>query len=178
MMRVGVGETFKADQTHEIIHLMAFLVEHAACDETGLNVAADRQPGKQVGVLKNQTAFCVGAGNPFRADPKLTGGGKVEAGDEAKEGGLATAAGADEGHQFPGCQGKAHFLKSSGPPVGIARRGKILADAPHAEGGAFGLAGGHAYHLMTPFCQTSTRSRALNRRVMIVEKKAAMMTSA
>src|SRR4051812_19355802 len=31
---------------------------------------------------------------------------------------------------------------------------------------------------MTPFCQTSTRSRSLKRAVMIVEKNAAMITSA
>ena len=34
------------------------------------------------------------------------------------------------------------------------------------------------YHLIIPFCQTSTRSRTLNSSVMMVEKNAAMMTSA
>ena len=34
------------------------------------------------------------------------------------------------------------------------------------------------YHLMTPFCQANTRSRALNSKVMMVEKKAAMITRA
>src|SRR5213075_688952 len=34
------------------------------------------------------------------------------------------------------------------------------------------------YHLITPFCQTKTRSRILKSRVMIVEKNAAMMIRA
>src|SRR5438093_5606212 len=34
------------------------------------------------------------------------------------------------------------------------------------------------YHLITPFCQTRTRSRILNSTVMMVEKKAAIMISA
>ena len=37
---------------------------------------------------------------------------------------------------------------------------------------------GRDYHLMTPFCHTNTRSRALNSRVMMVEKNAAMITRA
>ena len=50
----------------------------------------------------------------------------------------------------------------------------------HPQRGAFRCnpMDGAGYHLMTPFCQTSTRSRTLKRAVMMVEKKAAMMTSA
>ena len=72
MVGEGVGECCEADEPHELVHLMAFLLEHAARDEAGLNVAPDRQPGKKVGVLKDQTAFGVGAADGFIADPKLT----------------------------------------------------------------------------------------------------------
>ena len=38
--------------------------------------------------------------------------------------------------------------------------------------------GGRGYHLIVPFCQTSTRSRTRKSTVMIVEKNAAMMIKA
>src|SRR5205809_6553750 len=46
----------------------------------------------------------------------------------------------------------------------------------NAERGGFGLS--YCYHLMIPFCQTSRRSRILNKSVISVEKKAAMMMRA
>ena len=61
----------------------------------------------------------------------------------------------------------------------IVRNGKAFADV--AERGATSLRWFHRrrrYHLIIPFCQTSTRSRTLKSTVMIVEKNAAMMTSA
>src|SRR5437762_14185057 len=58
----------------------------------------------------------------------------------------------------------------------IIRRRETLADFVKAERRGFTF--GDGYHLITPFCQTSTRSRTLNNTVIIVEKKAAMMISA
>src|SRR5207302_8821767 len=58
----------------------------------------------------------------------------------------------------------------------IIRCRETLADFVKAERRGFTF--GDGYHLITPFCQTSTRSRTLNNMVMIVEKNAAMMMSA
>src|SRR5438552_2621365 len=180
MMREGVGECFQAHQAHELVHLVAFLAVPPAGDEPGPNVAPDRQPGKKVWVLKDQAAFGAGAGNPFNADPEFARVGRVEAGDEAEESGLAAAAGANDRDQFSRRHREGHSVQSRCADSVVAGGRKILADALDTERGAFGggIAGGGGYHLMTPFCQTSTRSRSLNRTVMIVEKKAAMMTRA
>ena len=62
---------FEADEAHEFVHLMAFLVKHAAGDEAGLDVATNRQPGKQVGILKHQAPFGARAGNPLGTHPKF-----------------------------------------------------------------------------------------------------------
>src|SRR5882724_10618328 len=58
----------------------------------------------------------------------------------------------------------------------VVRRRKALADILNAERGRFGLS--YCYHLIIPFCQTSRRSRILNKSVIRVEKKAAMMIRA
>src|SRR5205814_5299925 len=50
-----------------------------------------------------------------------------------------------------------------------------FANCAQAQRGRFG--GGY-YHLMTPFCQTNNRSRSLNKTLIMVEKNAAMITSA
>ena len=59
---------------------------------------------------------------------------------------------------------------------GSSGRGKALADLADPQRRAF--RGGNGYHLITPFCQTRTRSRTLKSTVMIVEKNAAMTISA
>src|SRR4029434_1825665 len=56
------------------------------------------------------------------------------------------------------------------------RHWKAFADLLNAERGRFGLS--YCYHLIIPFCQTSRRSRILNKSVIRVEKNPAMMTRA
>src|SRR4029077_19233437 len=58
----------------------------------------------------------------------------------------------------------------------IVRQRKALGHFPNPQ--RRGFRHGRGYHLITPFCQTSTRSRTLKSNVMIVEKKAAIITSA
>src|SRR5213082_3092890 len=58
----------------------------------------------------------------------------------------------------------------------IVRCRETFPDVANHQRGRFNFS--RRYHLITPFCQTRTRSRTLNRTVMIVEKNAAMMMSA
>src|SRR3989442_5535147 len=180
MVGVGVGEGFQADQPHEIVHLLTLTVVQTAGDEAGLEVAANGEPGEKVWVLKHQTALGAGASDGLSADPELTRVGRVQAGDEAKEGGFAAAAGADQSDQFPGSDRKGNLVQGQDADRGVVGRRKILADPEDTERGAFGcrIVRGRCYHLMVPFCQTSTRSRSLKSKVMMVEKKAAMMIKA
>ena len=51
--------------------VLTFLVKQAARDQAGLDVAANREPGKEIGILKDQTPFRAGIGDWFGADPKF-----------------------------------------------------------------------------------------------------------
>ena len=62
MMRINIGECFEPDQAHELIDFVFFLMENAAGNEAALNVATDRQPRKEIRILKNQTALGVWRG--------------------------------------------------------------------------------------------------------------------
>ena len=48
MVRIGVGEAFEADEAHELVHLVPLLVQHAAGDEAGCDVAPDGEPRKEI----------------------------------------------------------------------------------------------------------------------------------
>jgi len=204
MMGKGIGERFEADESHEFIDFVAFLLEQSASDEAGLNVLSNGEPGEKIWVLEDESALGAWADDGFVADSKLAGIGAVQPSDEAKEGGFSAAAGADNGDQFAGSERERDILERDGANFGMVWGGKIFGDADDPEGSAF--VGGRGlmrrrvrtknvaadrnvrapttgvmwlvYHLMTPFCQPRTRSRTLKRMVMMVEKNAAMMTRA
>ena len=70
MVRVGVGEGFQADEAHELVDLVALLAQHAARDQARLDVAADGEPGEQVGVLEDQAALGARAGDRLGRRPR------------------------------------------------------------------------------------------------------------
>src|SRR4029077_13685814 len=86
VMRIDVSEPFKPNQAYELVNFVTFLAKHAQRHKTGLNIVADREPRKQVRILKNQAALGVCTGDRFRPDPKFAGTREVQPGDETKEG--------------------------------------------------------------------------------------------
>ena len=174
MVRIGSGKRFQAHEAKELIHFMAFALQQTTRDQTGLNVPPNGQPRKKVRVLKYQATLGTGTDNFFGADPELAAVGQIQPGDQTQESGFAAAARPDERNQFPGRKRKRDAVQRKIANGRIIRRGKILADVQKPERRAFI----YAYHLIIPFCQTSTRSRSLKRSVMMVEKKAAMMNRA
>src|SRR5436309_12171971 len=68
MVRVSVAKRFEAHEAHEFVHLSSFLAQHSTRDEAGLDVATNGEPGKQIWVLKDQTAFGAWFADWFRAD--------------------------------------------------------------------------------------------------------------
>ena len=61
----------------------------------------------------------------------------------------------------------------------VLRQRERFCDIAEVERLAFGMnAGARGYHLIIPFCHARTRSRTLNKAVMMVEKNAAMIISA
>jgi hypothetical protein len=70
-MRIGVTKCFETDETHELFHFMALLLQNAARHEAGFDVAADGEPREKVGVLKDEAALRARIHDPLRANPKL-----------------------------------------------------------------------------------------------------------
>ena len=101
MVRVDIRETFKAHQMDELAYLAAFLVQKAQRCKSGLDIAPDSEPGKQIGVLEYQAALGARTGDSLRSNSKLARAWEVEPGNQAKHCGLAAAAGTDNGNQFP-----------------------------------------------------------------------------
>jgi len=96
MVRICPRKGFKTNQPQQLIDFMTFVLEQAARNQTGLNVAANRQPRKKIWVLKNQSSLGTGPGNWFGPDIKFTGIGQIQSSDQAQESGLAAAARSDE----------------------------------------------------------------------------------
>src|SRR5262245_28463254 len=180
MVRVSLSKCFKADEAHEFIDLVPFLAEDATCDQTRFDIVPNSEPREEIRILKNQTAFGTRCRDRFRPDPKLAGVGRVQAGDEPKQRRFTTATGADQGDQFARLHRERQCVQCVRTNLGIVRSREALAHIRDAERRAFvwSRIRGSRYHLMTPFCQTSMRSRALKSRVMMVEKNTAMIASA
>src|SRR5687767_106297 len=63
MMRERAGKGFQTNKAHEFIDFVALLLKYAARDEPGFDVVSNREPGKQVWILKHQTALSARACN-------------------------------------------------------------------------------------------------------------------
>ena len=120
--------------------------------------------------MKNKSTLSIRTCDRLCADEQLSRIGKIEAGNEAQQRGFSTATRADKRNKFAGVERDRDLIQRQPPRKRIVGRGKTLTDFTQPEG--------RCYHLIIPFCQTSTRSRSLKSKVMMVEKNAAMMTSA
>src|ERR1043166_1360005 len=180
MMGISGGKCFQADQPNEFVDLMSFCVQQATRDKARLDVTPNVQPWEKIGILEYKPAFGVRGSNPLVPYPEFASGRKIEPSEQAQERGLATAARSDDRNQFAGSDRKAHAIQGASDHVLLIRSREILRHCDDSECATFvcEIRFGHDYHLMIPFCQTSTRSRTLNKTVMMVEKNAAMMTSA
>ena len=83
---VGAGKTLEAHHPHELIHLMPLLVQDAARDEAGLDIAADGEPWEKIRILKDKAALRAGAVDWLGTDEKLAGVRRIETRDKAQEG--------------------------------------------------------------------------------------------
>ena len=179
-MRIDVGEPFEPDQANKFVNFVAFLAQHAERHQTGLNVATDGEPREQVRILEDQASLGVRTGDYLIANPKFAGAWEVETGDQAKESRFSAGAWANDGNEFSWRDRKGNGIQGKYASGCAVTRAKDFRYAFYPQRGAFRyhLMNGLGYHFMTPFCHPSTRSRAMNSAVMMVEKNAAMMTRA
>ena len=68
MVGISVGKYFESHQTHEFVHFLVLFTQNPTRDESGLDVAADGEPRKEIRILKNQTAFCAWQGDRVSAN--------------------------------------------------------------------------------------------------------------
>ena len=54
---ISAAKCFEADKAHELVHFVALFAQHSPRNKTGLDIATNGEPGKQVGVLKDKTPF-------------------------------------------------------------------------------------------------------------------------
>src|SRR6476619_2653342 len=102
LMGIGVGKGFEADELHEFVHLVLALAEDVAGDEAGLHVAADGEPGEEIGILENQAAIRMGSSDRLVAHEQLAGGRRFKAGQKTKKRRFSAAGWADKRDQFAG----------------------------------------------------------------------------
>lgn len=92
MMRIRICKRFEPDQPHEFVHFISFFMQYSARNQADFNVAANRQPRKQIWILKNEAALRTRSDNFFVADKQLARIGNIQAGDESKQRRFATTA--------------------------------------------------------------------------------------
>ena len=95
VMRIRVRECFQANQAHESLNFIPFIVQQSARNKTYLNVTAHGQPGKKIWILKNKTAFSAWFTDRVWTDQKFAGISRLEPGDQTKEGGFSATTRAD-----------------------------------------------------------------------------------
>jgi hypothetical protein len=54
MMWIGIRKSLESDEPHEFVHFVLFFAQYAACNETGLDIAADSEPRKEIWILKKR----------------------------------------------------------------------------------------------------------------------------
>src|SRR5437660_3553766 len=106
MMWIDIGEYFESDQAHELIHFFFLFTQDAARNEARLDVSAHGKPRKKIGILKDEAAFRIWRGNWLGANQQLARISLVKTRDQAKKGGFAASAWANQRNQFAGCERK------------------------------------------------------------------------
>src|SRR5215469_399220 len=159
MMRIDISKTLEPYQTDKVIDFVMLLSRHAEC---------------------NQTALGVRTGDHLTANAKFARARKIESGDQAKKRRLAARTGTNNGNELAGGDRKRDAIQCQRALIRPILRSEILSYVGDVQRRAFlsNAADECCYHFITPFCQASTRSRSLNKAVIMVEKKAAIISSA
>ena len=142
---------------------MALLVQHAARDEAGLDVAAHGEPREKIRILEDEAALGARAGDRLRCRPSSSPeSGESRPAMRRSSVDLPQPLGPTRETSSPAATESETLSSACVRTSASSGVGKVLltsttrSDEPSRDG-----AGGRGYHLITPFCQTSTRSRTL-----------------
>ena len=171
LMRIGVAERRQADEIERRIDALPLAFQDTLRLQAERDIVPDRAPGKQRGILKHDDPRRV---RPLDADIVLAqhpATRRFQSGDEPQQCRLAAAGGTEQSDEFARRDRETDVFQDW-------QRGTVdiefMADMLDIEFGTGGricdhLRGGMRYHLTTPFCQTSKRSRVRNKSVMAPE---------
>ena len=97
---MGAGEAGEADQFQVLPHQPLLFPGRPAVQAEG-HVLFHRQPGKEAVLLKDHPPIEPRTGDAAATQPHLSAVAVLQAGDDAQQGALAAAAGADDGDELP-----------------------------------------------------------------------------
>ena len=100
LMRIGVVEAVQTNSPQHIVHAFGLQAQQTTRFQAERHVLPHRAPRIQRRVLKDQDARWIRRGNLMCACEDVTCVWTFQAGDQAKQGGLATAARPEQCHEF------------------------------------------------------------------------------
>ena len=179
-MRIDVTKAGKPDQIDRRIDPLALAFQDALRLQAQRNIVPDRPPWKQRGILEHDDPRRV---RPLDADIVLAqhpATRRFQSRDQPQQCRLAAAGGTEQSNEFARLDRETDvFQDRQRDAIDI----EFMADMLDIEFGTGGricdhLGGRMRYHLTTPLCQTSKRSRVRNRSVMAPEHSSDITMSA
>src|SRR5262249_27674936 len=110
-MRINFGKPFKTHQADELLDFLTMAMEHAAGDQSGLDIAADREPGEEIWILEHQAALGSWGSHRLGSNSQFTGRRLIETCNEAQESGFTAATRANQRQPFARVHGKGQAIQ-------------------------------------------------------------------
>src|SRR5215469_18618045 len=184
LVRISVGETLEPDQPQGRFDPFTVGAQEPLCFEAERDIPPNRPPRIKRGILKDDNTRRVGPLDRLALCEQIPGARKVEPGDEPQQGRLAASARSQDGDE----------LAVADPEADPVQYGQVLtvqcemmahvADCKRRSAHWIAIwqrrsrRGRRFYHLTSPFCQDSRRSRSRNSSVIRAEHNNAMINSA
>src|ERR1700730_8121920 len=126
MVRIDTRKLFETYKPDEFVNLVPLLAEGPQRHQPCLDVAADGEPRKQVGILAYQTALRICTRDRFFANPKFAGTWEIKSGDQAQESRFSACAWAHDGDKFSCRDRERNGVQRECSSGCAVTRGKIL----------------------------------------------------
>ena len=146
----------QANQVDELFYAGLFFLKDTLCPQAKGDVVINGQPREEGVVLEHEAPVAARLGDGGAVQSQRSAVRLDQPGDEPQQGGFTAPGGADEGDKRTG--GDVQIDIGQGSDDFALWVGELLAHPGDRKS---------VYHLMTPFCQTSTWSRARKSRVMM-----------
>ncbi len=180
LVRIGIAERGQADQLDDRIDPVPLRLQDALRLQPERDIVPDRAPGKQRRILEHDDARRMRTGDAGIVFPQRPGARLLQPRDQPQQGRLAAAGRTEQRDELAGRDREADIVEHrQGRTVDIEGVANAL-DIEFGPDGGIGdrLGCGLHYHLTTPFCQTSRRSRVRNSSVIAPEQSSDITISA